>query len=450
MMLSGTRPLMAGSFSDPHAANPILPGYYADPSVLQDGGKSYIYATLDPWGGRTLGCWESADFRNWTYRHLNWPTKGACTSPTSKSANVWAPSVLRGLDGKFHMVVSVGNEIWAGVADHPLGPWCDALGGRPLIPGNFRPGFHMIDAELFLDDDGQAYLYWGSGLNWRNGRCWVVKLRPDMVTFDGEVKDVTPANYFEAPFMVKRHGFYFLMYSAGNTMKEDYRVHYAVGGSPFGPFVEGPGSPILVTDPSANVVSPGHHAVFTREGRDYIMYHRHSVPRNPKFMGRQVCVDPLVFTANGTIERVVPSHKGPSLIQGRIESQASLSAGAKASASSEDTAATSAGCVLDGNYATRWAPAHDVKGAWLQLDLGANKSISRQLIRPEYAWKPYRFTVNASPDGKTWQTLANFLNEPVTGSPIEITKPATARYLRIVFPEDVAGSAISLFEWAVQ
>ncbi len=89
----------------------------------------------------------------------------------------------------------------------------------------------MIDAELFVDDDCQVYLYWGSGWNWVNGRCFAVKLRSDVATFDGDVKDVTPANYFEAPFMVKRHGRYFLMYSSGVTMKDTYQVHYAVGDS---------------------------------------------------------------------------------------------------------------------------------------------------------------------------------------------------------------------------
>jgi beta-xylosidase len=65
------------------SGNPILPGYYADPSIVQHNGKYYLYATLDPWGGDTLGCWESPDFKNWTCRVLNWPTKQACTSPTS-------------------------------------------------------------------------------------------------------------------------------------------------------------------------------------------------------------------------------------------------------------------------------------------------------------------------------------------------------------------------------
>lgn len=322
MPFSTAAPVEVSGYA-PHSANPILPGYYADPSIVQEGGKIYIYATLDPWGGETLGCWESSDFKNWTYRVLNWPTKQACTSPTSKAAAVWAPSVLKGKDGKFHMVVSVGNEVWAGVADNPLGPWRNALGEhKPLIPENHKPGFHMIDAELFLDDDGQAYVYWGSGLEWKNGRCWVAKLGTDMATFNGEVRDVTPANYFEAPFMVKRHERYFLMYSSGITIKDTYQVHYAVGDSPFGPFTEPDNSPILVTNQDANISSPGHHAVFQRDGRDYILYHRHSIPFDPKFIGRQVCVDPIVFTTEGRIERIAPTHDGPPLVQDRDGSEA--------------------------------------------------------------------------------------------------------------------------------
>ena len=89
----------AGTLPDrwnmPHAGNPILPGYYADPTVLSHAGKFYIYVTVEPWGGDTLGCWESSDFKQWTFRELNWPTKQACTSPTSKGAMVWAPSVVR-------------------------------------------------------------------------------------------------------------------------------------------------------------------------------------------------------------------------------------------------------------------------------------------------------------------------------------------------------------------
>jgi len=432
----------------PQAANPILPGYYADPSLVTSGGKHYIYATLDPWGDKSLGCWESPDYKNWIYRALNWPTKAACTSGTSGSAGVWAPSVVALPDGRFLMAVSVGNEVWLGVAKRPLGPWENVLGDQPFIPKNYKPGFHMIDAELFVDDDQAVYIYWGSGLGWKNGRCWAARLGADFRKFADEPKDVTPTHYFEAPFMVKRHGKYFLMYSDGVTIKDTYQVHYSVGDTPFGPFTEPDNSPVLVTDKAADVISPGHHAVFREGTKDYILYHRHSIPFDPKFIGRQTCVDELKITADGRIAKVVPTHAGPALVHGRAEAR-SLAFGATVTASSQESAHRAPAFAIDANYATRWAADRNAQGAWLQIDLGSIKSFSRQLIRPEYAWKPYRFAVETSSDGKAWSPLADHTDPAVTGSPILIEKSGSARYIRLVFPSDVPGSDISLFEWSV-
>lgn len=431
----------------PHSANPILPGYFADPTMVRQGNNTYIYATLDPWGGETLGCWESPDLKNWTYHVLNWPTKRACTSPRSLASMVWAPSVVHAPDGKFYMYVSVGSEVWAGAADHPLGPWRNLLGDKPLIPENFRPGFHMIDAEGYIDEDGQAYLYWGSGLNWKNGRCWAVKLKPDMAAFDGEVHDVTPANYFEAPFMMKHGGRYFLMYSHGKTVADTYQIHYATGSAPLGPFVEAPNSPILVTDHAKNISSPGHHAVFTRDGQAYIMYHRHSIPFEAGFVGRQVCIDPLRFTSNNLIEKVIPTHDGPPLVQGRRQTSGDLAA--IATASSQSSPERGPERVLDDNYATRWAAAKDAQGAWLQLDLGAVKAVAGQELRFEYAWKPYRFKVEKSDDAQHWELLEDHTKEPASGSPIVISQKVRTRYLRLAFPESMSGKDISLFEWVL-
>lgn len=428
----------------PDCTNPILPGYYADPSIVHFERRAYVYATIDPWGGENLGCWESSDFKNWTFRELNWPSKTACTSPESTGAMVWAPSVVQGVDGRFYMYVSVGSEVWAGSADHPLGPWKNMLADQPLIPENFRPGFHMIDAAAFIDDDGQAYLYWGSGLKWVNGKCWVVKLASDMKTFVGEVKDVTPSSYFEAPFMVKRKGRYVLMYSSGKTTIDTYQVHYAVGDTPFGPFVEAENSPILKTDHTKNVLSPGHHAVFQYKGRDYILYHRHSIPFDQKFVGRQICVDPLEFTSDGFIKTVVPSHHAPEWMQGRMESDRTLTAAAVATASSWKKNAKPE-MVLDNNYATRWAA--DGNEGWLQIDFGEEVMVNRHLIRFEYAWKPYRFRLEASMDGVTWHILEDHVDSPVTGSPTRIEQPDRSRYFRLVFPEDQAGPNPSIFEW---
>ncbi len=440
----------------PHAANPILPGYYADPSFVRHEGVNYIFATLDPWGGDSLGCWASSDFGNWTFRELNWPTKRACTSPTSQSSKVWAPSVVRAGDGRFFMYVSVGSEVWVGVADQPAGPWRNALGDRPLIASNYKPGYHMIDAEAFIDDDGQTYLYWGSGWNWTNGRCWAVKLKADMVTFDGEVRDVTPDNYFEAPFLFKHANRYLLTYSRGRTDRDTYEVRYAVGDSPFGPFVEATNNPLLTTDKSNDIISPGHHAVFIREGRFYVLYHRHSIPFDPGFIGRQTCVDGLSFRSDGLLEMIAPTHRGPEFLTGlrnrRGESSnlADVGLGATASSSGRREPHTGPERAFDDNYATRWSAPADAKGGWLTIDLGAVRDFTRQEIRFEYPWKSYRYSIQVSLDGANWNTLGG-ADEGITpvGSPVLIEHPARARYLKLVFPESVMGGDITVVEWSV-
>jgi hypothetical protein len=441
-------PLLAGadeSWDAPHAGNPILPGYYADPSLLQAGGKYYLYATLDPWGGQTLGCWESTDFASWTFRELNWPTKRACTSPTSHDSMVWAPSVVRAPDGRFFMYVSVGSEVWVGTADQPLGPWHDAHGGKPLVAATWNPAYHMIDAEAFTDDDGRAYLYWGSGWDWKNGHCFAVRLRPDLVTFDGEPRDVTPAgHYFEGPFMMKQGGKYYLMNSYGKTITDTYCVYYAVGDNPLGPFTEPPGGPILSTDKTRHIVSPGHHAVFRHDGHTYILYHRHSVPYVPEQAFRQTCVDELNFTADGLIVPVVPTHRGPAFLPGRGPDTPAV-----ATASSQLDELHGPERVLDDNYATRWAAAPGAHGGWLQLDLGTIRHVSRSELRFEFAWKPYHFTLETSRDGATWKTLIEHTSDGAIGSPFAVPIPVACRYLRLRFPADVPGEALSLFEWRV-
>lgn len=288
-------------------SNPIVDGYFADPSIVLHEGKYYIYATIDPWGGDELAVFETSDFVKFDRKHINWPTKSACTSPTSGRDMVWAPSVVKGTDGMFHMYVSVGNEIWAGVAAHPLGPWKNAKqDNTPLIPGNMIPGYHMIDAECFIDDDGQAYLYWGSGLNWVNGKCFMVSLADNMVDFLEGPVDVTPSNYFEGPVMMKKDGVYYLMYSNGKAIDHTYNVRYATGKSPWGPFEEGVNSPILKTSSDSTTYGPGHHCVFTRNGQDYILYHR-IYPQKEDLVLRQLCLDSLNFDVDGNIMKVKPS-----------------------------------------------------------------------------------------------------------------------------------------------
>jgi beta-xylosidase len=204
------------------------------------------------------------------------------------------------------MYVSVGSEVWVGISENTLGPWKNAKDDNsPLIPSNFFPGFHMIDAECFIDEDKQAYLYWGSGLNWANGHCFAVKLKPDMVNFDGGPKDITPPNYFEAPYMLKKKGVYYLMYSEGKAIDYTYKIRYSSGPTPFGPWTEGINSPILKTSADSTTYGPGHNTVFSVNGQDYVLYHK-IFPQKESFVLRQLCIDSLNYDSNGNIKSISP------------------------------------------------------------------------------------------------------------------------------------------------
>ncbi|MDM8159326.1 family 43 glycosylhydrolase [Labilibaculum sp. K2S] len=306
LILVGVYLLGCSPKTDSKISNPIVDGYFADPSIVLYEGKYFIYATIDPWGSDELAVFETTDFKQFEQKHINWPTKKACTSPTSGNSMVWAPSVIQGTKEQFYMYVSVGSEVWVGTASHPLGPWKNAKeDASPLIPGNMIPGYHMIDAECFIDDDNRAYLYWGSGLNWVNGKCFMVPLAENMVDFLKEPLDVTPTDFFEGPFMMKKNGTYYLMFSNGKAIDHTYNIRYATAKSPFGPFEKGINNPIIETSADSTTYGPGHHCVFSFNGQDYMLYHR-IFPQKESYVLRQLCLDSLNFDANWNIKKVNP------------------------------------------------------------------------------------------------------------------------------------------------
>lgn len=297
---------------DQFIKNPIISGYYADPSVIHADGKFYIYATVDPWGADSLALWVSNDFKNWKPKSLNWPTKKLCSSPTSNKNMVWAPSVIKGKDNKYHMFVSIGSEVYAGISDSPEGPWKNVKADNsPFITTQKAINVHTIDAEAFLDDNGKAYLYWGSGWDWKDGHCFVAELNEQMDQFISTPKDITPPNYFEAPYMLKRNGIYYLMYSEGKCTNSTYKVRYSTSNNPVGPWKEGKNSPILTTDLSKNIIGPGHHTILHYKKQYYIIYHRISNNNsNTTDLLRELCIDKLSFDNAGNINVVHPTNSG--------------------------------------------------------------------------------------------------------------------------------------------
>ena len=95
------------------------------------------------------------------------------------------------------------------------------------------------------------------------------------------------------------------MFSDGKAIDDTYKVGYAVGNSPFGPFEDGVNSPILESLPDRSVVGPGHHFIFNEKGQDYMLYHR-IFPQDSAFVLRQLCIDSLKFDKDHNILKVEP------------------------------------------------------------------------------------------------------------------------------------------------
>jgi beta-xylosidase len=294
-----------------YISNPIVPGYFADPCIITANNKFYLYATIDPWGGDSLAFFVSTDLKNWERKPLNWPVKAQCTSKTANDSKVWAPSVIKGKDGKYHMFVSVGSEVYAGVSDAPEGPWKNVKAdGGPFIATQKPINVHTIDAEVFLDDNGKAYLYWGSGWNWKDGHCFVAALNEKMDAFTSTPKDITPPGYFEAPYMLKRNGIYYLMYSDGKCTDSTYKVRYSTANNPIGPWTQGKKSPVLATSAAKNIIGPGHHTILLYNKKYYIIYHRiANTNTQAKDLLREICIDELSFDKANNINIVNPSPK---------------------------------------------------------------------------------------------------------------------------------------------
>jgi hypothetical protein len=284
---------------------PVIPGLFADPHITTFNGRYYLYPTTDgyaSWSGTYYKAFSSTDLVNWT-DHGVILDHGPDVSWADNSA--WAPAVTS-KNGRYYLYFSGGlasgntaKQLGVAVSDSPTGPFRDAL-GRPLIPSGQYSG-QAIDPMVFTDDDGQSYLYWGQGA------ARVVRLNGDMVSFDpAQVRVITPSGYNEASFVFRRNGIYYFMWSENDTRSEDYRVAYATGSSPLGPWT-GRGI-VLQKRLDAGIRGPGHHSVVRAPGTDtwYIAYHRFAVPAG-NGTNRETTIDRMEFNADGTIRPVTPT-----------------------------------------------------------------------------------------------------------------------------------------------
>ena len=332
---------LVGSLALPRrgwAANPVVPGWYADPEIRIFGDRYWMYPTYSadqgtpapvstftprqvrarsspaiwaPYLRQTfLDAFSSPDLVTWT-RH---PRVLDVKEVSWAAYAMWAPSAIehRSRYYLFFGANDIKNNgqvggIGVAVSDRPEGPFRDAL-GKPLI-GAFVNGAQPIDQMVFRDRDGSFYLYYGG---WKH--CNVVRLSDELTRIvpldDGAMfRSITPSpDYVEGPFMIERRGVYYLMWSEGDWTGPLYSVAYATGRSPVGPFTRR--GRILQQDPAV-AKGAGHHSVINIPGTDdwYIAYHRRPLDETDG-NHRELAIERMFFRGDGSIVPVVITRAG--------------------------------------------------------------------------------------------------------------------------------------------
>lgn len=426
--------------------NPLLPGYFADPTIQKFGDTWYIYSTTDgiklASGEPTV--WISNDFKNWYNYKLELQVPEGLT-------NCWAPDVFRGKDGRYYYFMGncqFGCNIYGYVSDSPMGPFSSINQGEPVIQaGTSRKNLPALDAQYLVDDDGSVYSYFGTWCTSFGGMGYA-KIDPaDMHTIlkTGFIPINQVPKAFEAAYPVKRGSKYFLMYSAGDCRLSSYAVHYSVSDSPEGPFIPGKNNPILETNADGTIDGPGHHSIL-KEGNDYyIVYHRHDNPHSTNGEFRQICIDKLIFSDEETIEKVIPTHSGVKRQIGKNFDITNLALNARAKASSYYHLKSKKTVYCRGDYNYEYLPENAVDEnngtMWkavsadmpqsLVVDLGKTMNVKRVMTEFEYPTFHYQYKIETSTDSIHWNFFADKTTNRRCGSPMIDDNNVNARFVKL-------------------
>lgn len=301
------------------ADNPIVQtSFTADPAPMLYDGRLYLYTSHDEDvtvnNFFTMNDWRlysTIDMVNWTdhgspagYKTFSWGTGDA-----------WAPQAVP-RNGKFYLYVpinnSTGSKIGVAVADSPTGPFKDAL-GKALI----STGSGNIDPTVFIDDDAQAYLYWG------NPQLYYVKLNADMISFPGSPTAVslttagfgTRSNsdrataYEEGPWFYKRGSLYYIVYPADGTPE---KISYTTSSGATGPWKYG--GDMMAKESGSGSSFTNHPGVVDYKGHSYFFYHTGALPGGGGYK-RSVCVEEFTYKSDGGIPAIGMTTAGPKAVE---------------------------------------------------------------------------------------------------------------------------------------
>lgn len=304
-----------------YADNPtVQTSFTPDPAPMVHDGVFYFYTGHDADNASYYEmiewrCYSSTDMKNFTdhggvlsWEDFEWAEKDSCWAAQCVERNgKFYFYVTLTMNEKYSKIFGGGRAIGVAVSDSPTGPFEDAL-GKPLFGGHWE----YIDPTVLIDDDGQAYLYWG------NPNLYWCKLKEDMITPDGDVQMMTMDGksfgsnenmaciYTEGPWIYKRNNLYYMIYAASGVPES---LDYATAKSPIGPWTYG--GRIMDQHPTSFTLHPG---VVEYEGRAYLSYHTGDLPGGGSF-SRSGAIEEFTFGADGSIPHINPTREGPEQIR---------------------------------------------------------------------------------------------------------------------------------------
>ncbi|MGC8824570.1 MAG: family 43 glycosylhydrolase [Bacteroidales bacterium] len=307
--------LLFVTFENIFSQNPVIRNQFtADPSAHVFNGKVYVYPSHDipvPEGKGLRKDWFCMeDYHVFSSSNLvDWVDHGVILTQyqvpwvDTTTYSLWAPDCVE-RNGKYFFYFPAISQEKDSVTGRKLFRIGVAIANKPDGPYAIQPepikGIVGIDPCVFIDKDGQAYIYWSLG------NIYVAKLKDNMLELASDpiiIENLPQKGLKEGPWVFERNGLYYLTFPHVENQIE--RLEYAVGSSPIGPFkMTG-----VIMDESPMNCWTNHHSIIEYKGQWYLFYHQNHL--SPHFdKNRSICIDSLFFNSDGTIRKVVPTNRG--------------------------------------------------------------------------------------------------------------------------------------------
>jgi hypothetical protein len=410
----------------------------ADPAMVKFRGEYYMFVT------RSMGYWHSTDMTNWDFvTPEKWYFQG-CNAP---AAHNYKDSVLY-------------------VAGDPSGSM-SILYTDNLKKGDWKATPFILndlqDPDLFIDDDGKAYMFWGSSNLYpirgkeldRTHNFKPIGKTAELFKLNGDKhgwerfgenhSDTKLKGYMEGAWLTKHNNKYYMQYAAPGTEFNVYGDGVYMSDSPLGPYTYAPNNPISYK-PGGFINGAGHGSTVLGPGNQYWHYASMAVSVNVNWE-RRLCAFPAGFDADGLMYTNTSygdyPHYAPAIPskKGAFTGWMLLSYKQPVTSSSTLAPEYSAAKALDENVKTFWIAAQNDDKQWLQVDMQKPATVyAVQINYSDYKADLYgrvpnlhhRYTVDGSLDGKTWTTLID-KKESFTDNPndyVVLESPARIRYIR--------------------